>query len=307
MTDKQDAIVDMYQEVKRFFEKFKDFIKDDTILITHNGELVVIVKDIAKYNAAQEYDSSGFAEKKKKEKNVLANDIFKLSSAFGSFAIDTDNLPMLKEFDLSLSVVKRLKDAEFMNYSNQLSASLDQYKEELKPYHIAAEDLVNLSNKIEAYSDLLHIPEEVIKNKSVAVVKIKELITNGHNLIDNSIDRDMVYYKDKDKDFYDEYIKIREIYDAQSTHLSIKGSVVDAHEPSHVIQFAKITVKFKAGSALKDKVKLTTELGNYQFSGIPNGKCTLIVEKDYYETQTHESEVYSNKATILNIKMKKSL
>ncbi len=310
MTDKQDAIVDMYQEVTRFFEKYKDFIKDDTVLITHNGELVVIVKDIAKYNAAQEFDSRGFAEKKKKAKTALASDIFKLSSAFGSFAIDTDNQPMLKEFDLSISVVMRLKDAEFMNYSNQLSISLDQYKDELKPYHITAEDLVNLTNNTQAYSDLLHMPEEVIKDKSVATDKIKELITKGHNLIDDSIDRDMVHYKESQKDFYDEYIKRREIYDAQTTHLSLKGTIHDADsdcDGTCVLAHVKCKVKFKPGKAWKEMDCVSTEKGNYQFKGIPDGKCTVTFELDLYDKVEKVISVYSDKSTTLDIEMKKTI
>ena len=53
--------------------------------------------------------------------------------------------------------------------------------------------------------------------------------------------------------------------------------------------------------------KKTTKKGNYQFKGLPEGKCTVTFEKNYYDTVTVDSEVHTGKFTRLNIKMKKSI
>ena len=307
MTNRQDAVVSMYQEVDSFLIKNSEKLAKDAILKTHAEKFHIIVVDIARYMTAQEFDSKGFAAKKKKAKYALSNLMFNQTSSFCSFAIDTDNQPVLIEFELSLSVLKRLSDADFVNYSNRLQISLGEYIKELAPYHIIADDLENLSKQSQAYSDLLHVPDEVIKDKSIATDKLKGLITNGHNLLDDSIDRDMNYYKDKDEPFYLAYQKRREINDADTHALSVIGLVVDAHEPAHVLQHAKVTAQFKAGAAFKEMHTTTSAKGNYQFKGIPDGKCTLTFTLEFYDTLIKKIAVYSNKATNLDVEMTKTI
>lgn len=307
MTDRQDAVVDMYQEVVRFFEQTQKKASSDSILKIHYTEFNAIVKSIALYNQAQEFDSKGYATDKKQAKQELAEQMFKLTSGFCSFAVDTKNNVILEEFDNSVWDYKRLKDAEFVNSANQLATSLGEYIKELTPYHITADDVTNLETQTENYNNLLHLPEEVIKDKSVATDKIKELITEGHNLLENSIDRDMVYYKDKNEDWYNEYLKRREIHDANTTALSIKGIVTGGDAETEVLQYVNVTAKFKAGTDWAEMKATSTAKGNYQFKNIPDGKCTVTFEKNYYETIVVDSEVHHQKATQLDVKMKKTI
>ncbi len=306
MTDRQDAQVDMYQEVDRFFISYVEKVAKDAILKNHSDQFHINVLAIAKFMQAQEFDSKGYAVQKKKSKEDLSELTFNLSSGFCSFAVDTDNQPVLKEFDLSLSIIKRLSDAEFVNHNNRLIASLSEYIKELKPYHITAEELVNLTNKSKAYTDILHTPDEVIKNKAIATDKIKELITVCRDLLENSIDRDMNYYKDKDEPFYLEYEKRREIHDAATHALSIKGKVTDAHYPDQPVQYVQVTVKFHPGSELSGNVKssyttTTTALGNFQFNNLPEGDCRVKFERNNYRTLELNSEVHTGDCTKLDV------
>ncbi len=147
MTDKQDAQVDMYQEVDRFFINYVEKIAEDTILKNHSDEFHINVLAIAKFMQAQEFDSKGYAIDKKIDKDALAQQMYDLTSGFCSFAVDTKNNVILEEFDNSVWDNKRLKDAEFVNHANRLIVSLGEHIDELKPYHITANELVNLTNK----------------------------------------------------------------------------------------------------------------------------------------------------------------
>jgi len=306
MTDKQDAVVDMYQEVDSFFVQNPALTKDDVILKNHHNQLTAMLEDIAKYNQAQEFDSKGYAKDKKAAKEKLSELIFELSSGFCSFAVDTKNNVISEEFDTSLSIVKRMKDAEFVNYANRLATELGKYIKDLSPYHITADDVTNLTNKTAKYTEILHIPDEVTKNKAVATQKIKELIKEAHDLLDNSIDRDMVHYKKTDTELYSEYLKRREIHDAPTTALSIKGTVVDAatKEP---LQHVKVTAKFKAGKEWAEKVKSSTHIGNFQFKFIPDGKCKLIFELEYYDKLVVDTAVHGGEFTRVDVEMEKTI
>ena len=133
---------------------------------------------------------------------------------------------------------------------------------------------------------------------------IKKLITEALQLLKRSLDNDMVHYKDTQPNLYAKYINVREIDDTQTTALSIKGNITDA-ETGKPLQHVRVTSRFKAGQDWKEMYATSTQKGNYQFKGIPDGKCTLVFELEFYDTITKEIVVYSDKATELNITIKR--
>ncbi len=116
----------------------------------------------------------------------------------------------------------------------------------------------------------------------------------------------MMQYKTKEPQFYSDYENARIIYDDPTIAKSIMGTVTDMHEPAHVLQYVTVTIKFKPGSELSGNVKSTSKKGNFQFKGLPEGKCTVVFEKNYYETLTVESEIHKNAMTRLNVQLKKT-
>ena len=72
------------------------------------------------------------------------------------------------------------------------------------------------------------------------------------------------------------------------------------------MQYVKVTVKFKAGAELSDKVKSTSAKGNFQFKGLQEGIYTVSFEKFEYETVTKEIEIRKNAMTRLNVQLKKN-
>ena len=304
MNDRQDAVVDMYQEVDRLFLSEAEKVAKDAILKKHTDIFHIDILALARYMQAQEFNSKGYATKKQEAKTELSEFIFKLTASFCSFAIDTKNQPIEEEFDVSVSVVNKKNDADFVNYANRLIASLGENIKALKPYHITAEDLANLTNRTTAYSNLLHIPDEVIKDKAIATEKIKELITKCYNMLDDSIDRDMVYYQEKDEPFFLEYQKRREKHDANTHALSIKGIVTGGDAETEILEYVNVTAQPETGEAKKTT---TTEKGNYQFKGLPEGKCKLTFTLEYYDTLVVDSVVHSDKYTRLDVVMKKTV
>ena len=312
MTDYQDVVVKMFQEIVRFFDENPDLEKGNAILKKHVDKLRALVKEIAIYVSKQQIDTTGYTENKKKAKEVLASLIYNLTASVCSFATDTDKNELYNEYKLSNYAVGRLKDADFVHYSNTLQGTLNEYKKELEPYNVTADELVNLTKQTEAYSDILLVPTEQRKEKTVATDKIKKLIKETLNLLHRSIDFDMVHYKDSQADLYEIYEKLRAIDDNKTMHMSLMGEVLDADsdcdgkEDGCALEFVKVTVKFKAGSELADSVKSTTKKGNYQFDKLPEGICTVTFEKNYYDTLVVDSEIHKNNLTRLDVKMKKT-
>jgi len=306
MKDYQKAELKMMQEVVRFFDENPNLEKtDNSILKTHVTKLKDFIAQIEKNAIKQEFDNTGYTENKKKAKQELANADVNVTASICSYATDSGKNELYNEFNISISKVNRMSDADLVNYTKTIVATATENIKDLKPYNITAEELTSLTQLNEAYSELLLIPAEERKEKKVATENIKKLISEALQLLKRSLDNDMVHYKDTQPDLYAKYINIREIDDSQTTALSIKGTVSDAHEPAHVLQHVRVTAKFKAGQDWKEMYATTTAKGNYQFKGLPDGKCTVTFELEYYDTITKDIAVYSGKATELNITIKR--
>ncbi len=310
MKDYQEAVVKMMQEVVNFFDENPQFEKDNSVLKMHVDKLRDILKKIAEYKIKQEFDNTGYTKNKNLAKQELANNLVNITSSICSFANDTGKNELYEEFNVPISKVGRKSDSDIVSYANTVLAESDKYKKELEPYQVTADELVNLTKETKAYSDILLIPAQEKKERAVSTDKIKKLITEGLQVMKRSIDFDMVHYKDSDADLYETYENLRDIDDSKTTALSIHGTVHDADDDCDgdcELEYVKVTVKFKAGHAWKDNVKMTSKKGNYQFDKLPEGMCTVTFEKNYYDTLVVNSEVHHNKATKLDVKLKKSV
>jgi len=306
MTDYQDVQLKMFLEVSNFFDIYKDIFGDNKILKKHYNNLDELIADLRKYIAKQEIDTTGYAVAKRKVKAELTKQVYGLSASIRTFAVDTNNDPLFNEFDTSLTSIKRFKDVDILNYAGTILAKLTEYEEQLKPYGLTPEELVNLGSRVEDYKKLLLQPAEQRKEKAVATAKIKKLISAILRLLKYSLDNDMMQYQDTQEDLYQKYLNLREIDDNKTTALSIKGKVTDAHNPDLPLQYVQVTVKFKPGSELSGNVKsayttTTTKLGNFQFKGLPEGACRVKFEKNNYRTLELNSEVHTGKFTKLDV------
>jgi hypothetical protein len=296
----------MMQEVVRFFDENPNLEKaDNSILKTHVNKLKDFISQIEANAIKQEFDNTGYTQNKKKAKQELANADVNVTASICSYASDTGKNELYNEFNIPISKVNRMSDADLVNYTKTIVATATENIKDLKPYNVTADELTNLTKQNEAYSQLLLIPAEQRKEKKVATENIKKLISEALKLLKRSIDNDMVHYKDIEPDLYAKYINIREIDDSQTTALSIKGKVTDA-DTGKPLQYVRVTAKFKAGQDWKDLHATSTAKGNFQFKGIPDGKCTVTFELEYYNSLSVDTAVHSGKATELNVSIKKT-
>ncbi len=310
MKDYQKAELKMMKEVVKFFDDNSTLEKDNKILKNHIDKLRDLIKQIDDYAVKQNFDNTGYTKNKILAKQDLSNSIVNITASICSYATDSGKNELYQAFNTPISKVGKMSDIDLGNYCNTVLEQAEQYKDELKPYNVTADELVNLTKQNQAYANILLIPAEERKERKVATDNIKKLISESLQLLSRSIDNDMVHYKDTQADLYQTYENMREIDDSQTTALSIIGTVYEGADDDCdgdcELQHVKVGVKFKAGKAWKESVKMTSEKGNYQFKGIPDGKCTVTFELEYYDTVVKEIAVYSDKATKLDVEMKKN-
>ena len=306
MTDYQNAEMKMFLEVSNFFNENSELTSSNSVIKKHVDSLNKQIADLESYKEKQEIDTTGYAKEKREAKLILAKTIFDLSAAVRSYANDTNKDPLFNEFKKSLSIIKKMADVDIVNYAKTMADAIKKNQKDLKNYGITADDLTELNIKIQEYEAILLKPAKQRKEKTVATDNIKKIISSINNVLSISLDNDMVQYNDTQADLYNKYLKMREIDDSQTTALSIKGTVVDANgkEP---LQYVNVTAKFKAGKEWAEKVKSTTHLGNFQFKAIPDGKCKLIFELEYYDKLVVDTAVHGGEFTRVNVELVKTI
>jgi hypothetical protein len=309
MTDYQQSQFKMILETLDFLKTsfdFKEAAENATqgIMEKHYEEGVVIKKEIFLNIEIQEADTSGYSRKKKEKKKNIAILDYELSSGLRSYAQDTDNAPVFDEFDLSQSKINKLPNIDFLAYTNNLIKSLNKYSKEIEPYGISADDIVNLSANLQEYNDILLEPAKHKDNKKVASNNIKTLISDELNLFKTSIDNDMQQYRTTKPELFKKYWEARQIDDMRGRAMSIRGKITGGEAEVEILQYVKITAQPETGQAKK---ATSTLKGNYQFKGLPEGKCKLTFTLEYYDNVVVDSIVRHGKATIVNVVMRKTV
>jgi hypothetical protein len=302
MKDYQNSVLKMIDEIIKFVNNNPELLKDP-IVKAHFDNLILLYNKLLSNKLIQEADNKGAFRRKKEEKNELAIENFRLTGSVRSFATDTNNDLLYKEINTSKAAMIRLSDENLLSYTQVIINKMTEYKVKLKPYGITNEDIVELTAMHKQFRELLLLPAQLRKGVKVATANIKTIITEILTLLRESIDNDMLQYQDTDPELYKNYQILREIDDSQTTALSIKGKVTGGEAELEVLDYVQVTVKINN----TEYVTNTTSKGNYQFKGLPEGKCKVIFKKNYYDTLVINSEVHQGKATKLDVVMTKTI
>lgn len=299
MNDYQESVNKMILEVLYFFSDNNKLVDTNPILKKHVDALQVEVTKLKENHMVQRANKTGVYIDKANAKSEIAKLIFRLSSGLQSYGYDNKDYPLLASVDKSITKIKRLRDLDVPTYATIVIEALRKHEAQIVEYGISAKDIATLEAKKEEYKELLLKPREAIDAIAIATSNIKKNITKCLGLLRNNIDNDMQYYEKVDNDLYKLYFALRRITDNKTISLSIKGQVRDA-DTKKPLQYVVVTVKQEIKNKLHETKKITTKKGNYQFSHLPEGKCTVSFERNYYNTLVLKSQVHHDKFTRLN-------
>ncbi len=306
MNKRQEAYNSMAHKVIGEMNRHHDSWKSNSVISSTVEKINGLFKKIEKTNARQNQSTKGISQKKREFRKQLDNTTNIFLGIFRSYAKTTNNDELYENSNKSLSEIKKIKDTEIIVLVNSTIDFATNHKNDLKDYGITDKMISDYQTSLVGYNEYLSKPQEIQAEKKTATAELKQLFKDLDEQLTEYLDNHMMQFVEKEPQFYSDYENARIIYDDPTISKSLMGTVSDAHEPAHVLQYVKVTVKFKAGSELADKVKMTTAKGNFQFKGLPEGVCTVTFEKNKYVTQTVETEIHKNAMTRLNVQLKKN-
>lgn len=302
----QNSQIKMYKLVANFFEERPELSKNNAVLKTHIEAFMACIEEIDHYHQEQATDHTGYTVNKQDAKKRLSSLVFSLSASLCSFGVDQNNYVIIEAFKIPQSHVNKKSDSRMVTYASQLLISLRELSAELVAYHVQPKAIDELEAQIINYEDVLHRPRELRKYKKIATEKLKALITKAYRILKDSIDRDMVYYKDRPDQLYQTYIKYRQVNDAAFRALSVMGKIFESDGVTP-LEYVKISLKYDIGNQPNIVTKISSEKGNFRFKGIPDGKCSLTFERAYYQSQSIETEVHHQKAKSFSLIMQQAM
>jgi len=305
MTRKQEAYNSMAHKAIGEMNRHNNIWKSNKVISGTVEKITGLFKQIETANARQNITTKGITQKKREYRKQLdiTTDVF--LGIFRSYAKTTGNDDLYANSDKSISEIKKVKDTEMPVLVNSTIDFASKYKEQLKDYGITAKMITDYEASLAGFKEYLSKPQEIKAEKKTATADLKKLFKELDEQLTEYLDNHMMQYKLKEPQFYSDYENARIIYDDPTIAKSIMGTVTDA-DTGEVLQYVKAVVKFKAGADYAESVKSTSPKGNFQFKGIPEGKCTVTFEKNYYQTLTVDSEIYKNAMTRLNVQLKKN-
>ena len=304
MTRRQEAYNSMAYKVYQEMIRKREFWKDNKAITKTVDNEKQLLDKIEEVNTKQKTTSVGASKKKTKIRNELDKLTNVFYGSFRSYARSIDDVQLYEKYDYSLTELKDVKDTEVIGQSQAVVDFATEHLNDLKDYGTTKEMIDEYKAIALEFEKILAVPQTIIAERKTLTEKLKDLFKQMDELLNNDLDNLMMQFITKNPDFYSDYENARIIYDDATISKSLMGTVYDAHEPAHVLQYVKVTVKFKAGAALKDSVKKTSKKGNYQFKGLQEGIYTVSFEKFEYQTITKEIEIHKNAMTRLNVQLK---
>jgi len=305
MNKKQEARFTMANNEVKLLDINHAIWKDDAIVSGSIDKAKTKISNINNTLQEQRIDTKGYTNQKTKYRDVVDKNLDYLFAAFRGYAKINNDEVLYQDANISLSKISKISDTEIIPFFDKNIDYAQQHLQELDAYGINQDMLDKAKTNLTNYQDLLSMPRDITAIRAAATKKLKTQVNDLVLFFDDVLDNLMVKYRRSHPDFYQQYLNARIIVDNPTTALSIKGTVVDA-DGKKPLQHVKVTVKFKAGSELADYHTKTTEKGNYQFKGIPDGKCKLIFELEYYDKLVVDSTVYTGKATDLDVQLTKN-
>jgi hypothetical protein len=295
----------MAYKVIEIMTRHSDVWKDNKAISKVVEKIIGLLAELEKVNANQKITSAGATKKKsqiRKELDKLTNVFL---GSFRSYARSINDVQIYEKYDLSMTEIKDVKDTEVIGESQAVAEFATSHLKDLKDFGTTQETIDEYKLVATNFRKILAVPQSIIAERKTLTQKLKDLFKQLDEYLTEDLDNYLMQFITKNPDFYSDYENARIIYDSATISKSLIGTVTDAHEPTHVLQQAKVTVKFKAGSELSDKVKSTSAKGNFQFKDLEEGIYIVTIEKFKYETVTKEIEILKNKMTRLNVQLKK--
>jgi hypothetical protein len=305
MNKQQETFYSMsFKAIGEMYEN-ENYWKDIAIISKCVTTIYGVMGKIETVNNNQTRNTIGVTLKKKEYRDKLneLTDIF--FGIFRSYATVIDNKELYESSKISFSKLKGTRDTEMKGVCSKTLKYATDNLINLEQCGMTQEQIDEYRNYLDGYVKYLAMPQQIQAERKTATKQLKALFKKLEDLFVMQLDNHMVQFKQKNPEFYSNYVNARVIYDEHTTSKSLMGKITD-YKTGEPLQYVEVVARIEADNKVNEYKKVTTAKGNYQFKGLPTGKCKVTFVKNYYDTVTIDSEINPNNLTRLNVEIQKT-
>lgn len=229
MKNIQERKLSMYEVVRDLLNSTEQSIIDlMPQMETYKTNLMENINLLSNVGGTQKLNRKGIVDSKDLFKSNLIFRATDVSRRVQGYAVNSNDLVLLKEVKYSSASMERLADNILVIVSRIIYDRAKAHLSELATYGVDGTVLTDLDKAITDYDATLPRPRTGIVTKKVATVNLKQLFSATDLLLKNQIDVLVGIVKDSYPDFYANYVGSRKIVNPASHPLAVRCRVLDS-------------------------------------------------------------------------------
>lgn len=243
----------------------------------YKTNLVNNIISISNYGGSQSLNRKGIANDKGSLRNILITKATDVARKVQGFAVNSNDLVLLKEVKYTSPQLSRLADNILVIVCNIIHDKAKANLAALAPYGVDDAVIVELRKAIDNYDVSIPKPRTGIVTKKIATMTLKQLFSTTNAMLKDHMDVLVGVIKDAYPEFYANYTSSRKVINPGTHPLAIRCLVVDdSNNP-----IAGVTAIAGDNMAtFKTKTK-----GHFYVKTFPQGTYQFSFSKEGYETQ----------------------
>jgi hypothetical protein len=182
------------------------------ILVETKNQLDGNIDKIDALDAANNADDSKtITVNKEKQRQQLADKIVIVAGILHSYAAINNDQALMNIAKVNRSDITRGKETDVSGFVEPVLHECRNKMNELAPYALTEDMILEVENTLDEYKELIGQPR-TSRNKYFATInQVDQLIEESMQLLNNTIDKLMLRFQYTNEDYYNQYLRAREI------------------------------------------------------------------------------------------------
>ncbi len=290
----EEKKLSMY-EVTRDLLQVTDSVIIDAMpqMVEYKTNLESNIISITNYGSSQSLNRKGIANDKDSLRNIAITKASDVARRVQGYAVNTNNLVLLKEVKYTSPQLRRLADNILVIVCNIIYDKAKAHIPDLAHYGVDDPVIIDLRKAIDKFDVSIPKPRTGIVTKKIATMTLKQLFNTTDTMLKDHMDVLVGVIKDAYPEFYASYTSSRKVINPGTHPLAIRCLVVDdSNNPiSGVTAIAGDNM-----ATFKTKTK-----GHFYVKTFPQGTYQFSFSKEGYETQPVTIIVANGERTDLKV------
>lgn len=303
MTNSQSDRLDMFKATTAFIDATMVISSTRPGLIAGKDSLNDLIKDIEEKASKQSNAIGGNTEEKKEKKELLAQQLYLVTSGTKAFAASTNNDVLQGEMNYSITELRTLLDDLIVPFTENIVVKVTPHLgAPLTAFGVDAAAMAALDDAKKAYSEVQSKPRLALSEKAAQTSALPPLFDKATKVCKEILDPTAATLKVTEPDWFSNYSNVRKIVNTGSGTTALDGTVkdVDTDAPLYNVE---VTI---SAIGEPDMVIFTDVNGIYKKVPIKRGVYKLTFKvKDYNDVEVNPFEIKQGQTVTKNVVMGK--